>query len=304
MTKLRQQLIDVLTLRRYAPKTHEAYVESVAGLAGFHHRSPDLLSDEEIKSYLLDLHAKGYAASTLNVRVSGLRFFYRHVLGRSIAAVEEALPRPRRRICRVRVYSLEEVGRLLAPRGQNLKHRVFLMTVYGAGLRLQEACGLQVADIESQRGQIRVRQGKGSKDRYTCLSGWLLEQLRLYWQVCRPAGWLFPSAGDPRRPISDRTGQAIFYQALARARLPNRGGIHALRHSFATHLLEAGVDVATLKKLMGHASYATTAGYLHVTGERLASVPNPLELIRPIRVPGVISEQRPDLPGEPANLLT
>jgi site-specific recombinase XerD len=279
MTKLRQQLVDVLTLKGYSAKTREAYVESVAGLAGFHQRSPDRLSDEQIKSYLLALHAKGYAASTLNVRVSGLRFFYRHVLGRSIAAVEAALPRPRRQIRRARVYSLEEIGRLLAPRGQNPKHRVFLMTVYGAGLRLREACGLQLADLESQRGQIRVRQGKGRKDRYTCLGVRLLEQLRLYWQVCRPVGWLFPSAYDPQRPISDRTGQAIFYQALKRAGLPNKGGIHALRHSFATHLLEAGVDVATLKKLMGHGSYSTTAGYLHVTGERLASVKSPLDLI-------------------------
>ena len=107
MTKLRQQLIDFLTLKGYSPKTHEAYVESVAGLAGFHQRPPDQLSDEQIKNYLLALHAKGYAASTLNVRVSGLRFFYRHVLGRSIAAVEASLPRPRRQIRRARVYSLD-----------------------------------------------------------------------------------------------------------------------------------------------------------------------------------------------------
>ncbi len=303
MTKLRQQLIDVLTLRRYAPKTHEAYVESVAGLARFHHRSPDLLSDEEIKSYLLDLHAKGYAASTLNVRVSGLRFFYRHVLGRSIAAVEEALPRPRRRICRARVYSLEEVGRLLAPRGQNLKHRVFLMTVYGAGLRLQEACGLQVADIESQRGQIRVRQGKGSKDRYTCLSGWLLEQLRLYWQVCRPAAALFQCRRSPppdQRPHG--TGDLLSGAGSSQAAQP---GWHPCAAAFFRHASAGG------GRRCGHPQEADGPCFLRDhrwLSPRDGGAPGlgaePLELIRPIRVPGVISEQRPDLPGEPANLLT
>jgi integrase len=190
----------------------------------------------------------------------------------------EALPRPKPAIRRARAYSLEEIQRLLRLGTKNEKHRAFLMTVYGAGLRLGEACGLQVADTESGRMLLRVRQGKGRKDRYTCLSPWLLEELRHYWRLARPPLWLFPTARDAQAPFTTRTGQAIFYHALQRAGLPNRGGIHSLRHSFATHLLEAGVDLVTLKKLLGHAHFTTTAGYLHVTAEHAAVLPNPLAM--------------------------
>jgi integrase/recombinase XerD len=274
MTKLRQQLIDVLTLKGYAEKTREAYVESVAGLAKHYRRSPAELSDEQVRDYLLHLHGRGLSASTLNVRLSGWRFFYEHVLERTFAV--EALPRPKQPTRRARAYSVEEIGRLLRLGTKNEKHRAFLMTVYGAGLRLAEACRLQVADVESGRMVLRVRQGKGGKDRYTCLSPWLLEELRHYWRLARPRLWLFPTARDEQGPFTTRTGQAIFYHALRRAGLPNRGGIHSLRHSFATHLLEAGVDLMTLKKLLGHVRFTTTAGYLHVTHEQSAIVPNPL----------------------------
>src|ERR1700712_714474 len=115
-------------------------------------------------------------------------------------------------------------------------------------------------------------------DRYTCLAPWLLEELRRYWRVEQPRHWLFPSRRDPNAPLTSRTGQAIFYHALQRAELPNRGGIHSLRHSFATHLLEAGMDLPSLKELLGHAHFATTAGYLHVAHENRATLPNPLEL--------------------------
>jgi site-specific recombinase XerD len=274
MTTLRQQLIDVLTLKGYAEKTREAYVESVAGLAKYYGVSPAALSEEQVREYLLHLHGRGLSASTLNVRVSGLRFFYTQVLERTLAV--EALPRAKQPTRRARVYSLEEIQRLLRLGTKNEKHRAFLMTVYGAGLRLGEACRLQVADIESGRMLLRVRQGKGRKDRYTCLCPWLLEELRHYWRLARPPLWLFPTERDPQAPLTTRTGQAIFYHALQRAGLPNRGGIHALRHSFATHLLEAGVDLVTLKKLLGHVHFTTTAGYLHVTMEQAAVLPNPL----------------------------
>ena len=274
MTPLRQQLINVLTLKGYSKRTEQSYVESVAALATYYHCSPELLDDRQLEAYLLHLHARGYSASTLNVRLSGLRFFYARVLKRPFAV--EALPRPTQPIRRPQAYSRQEIAALLQLGVSNPKHRVFLMTVYGAGLRLGEACRLQVCDVESGRMVLRVRQGKGAKDRYTCLPPWLLEALRGYWRLARPETWLFPTAGDRLSPITTRTGQAIFYQARARAGLPNRGGIHCLRHSFATHLLEAGVDLITLKKLLGHTHFTTTAGYLHVTAERGAELPDPL----------------------------
>jgi site-specific recombinase XerD len=279
MTTLRQQLINVLTLKGYAARTVETYVESVAGLAKYFGLSPAQLSDQQLQEYLLHLHARGLSASTLNVRLSGLRLFYQQVLQRPWTI--KALPRPKPAIRRARAYSLEEIQRLLRLGTKNEKHRAFLMTVYGAGLRLGEACGLQVAEIESGRMLLRVRQGKGRKDRYTCLSPWLLEELRRYWRLVRPPLWLFPTERDAQAPFTRHTGQAIFYHALKRAGLPNRGGIHCLRHSFATHLLEAGVDLITLKKLLGHARFTTTAGYLHVTAEHAAVLPNPLLGVAP-----------------------
>lgn len=281
MTPLRQQLINVLTLKRYSPKTHEAYIGAVSGLTRYHGRSPESICNQEIKDYLLHLHVeRKLSASSLNVAVSGLRFFYTHVLERSIAEVEKGLPRPKQPTQYARAYSLQEVRTLLTCGCTNLKHRVFLMTVYGAGLRLNEACHLKPQDIESSRMMIRVNQGKGSKDRYSILSPWLLEELRVYWKVFRPRRWLFPSSRDPQRPLVDGTAQKMFYAALARCGLPNKGGIHGLRHSFATHLLEAGVEITVIKMLMGHGSLQTTANYLHVSNERLSQVRSPLDSIR------------------------
>jgi site-specific recombinase XerD len=252
----------------------------VAGLARYYRRSPETICNQEITAYLLHLHQeRRLSASTLNVAVSGLRFFYAHVLERSIAEVEKALPRPQQPKQYVRVYSLEQIRQLLDHGCINPVQRVFLMTVYGAGLRLNEACHLKVEDIESSRMMIRVDQGKGARDRYTILSPWLLEELRRYWGCYRPRRWLFPSPRDPQKPFIDRCAQKVFYAALARCGLPNKGGIHALRHSFATHLLEAGVEITVIKMLLGHRSLKTTANYLHVSGARLAQIRSPLDLL-------------------------
>lgn len=284
MTPLRQQLIAALSLKRYSLKTHEAYIGAVTSLARYYGRSPDRIDNQEVRSYLLHLHQKRrLSASTLNVAVSGLRFFYCQVLDRSLAEVEKTLPRPKKPQQYARVYSLQEVGTLLGRGGTRLKDRVFLMTVYGAGLRLNEACHLRPRDIESDRMMIRVNQGKGAKDRYTILSPWLLQELRSYWKLCRPWPWLFPSSHDPQRALIDGSAQKMFYAALARCGLPNRGGIHCLRHSFATHLLEAGVEITVIKMLLGHRSLKTTSNYLHVSGERLAQIKSPLDFIRQAR---------------------
>ncbi len=278
MTLLRQRLIEEIILRGYSPRTSEAYVHAVACLANHYHRSPDLLSDEEIRSYLLELHLEGdKARSTLNVAVSGMRFFYRHVMQRPFSHLERNLPRPRPAKRRAKAYTLAEVRRLWEVGCCHPKHRAFLMTVYGAGLRLNEACHLRFEHLDRARGQIRVEQGKGRKDRYTILPERLLKELENYWRMCRPVHWLFPSSRDPTQPMPDGTGPKIFYAALERAGLPDKGGIHCLRHSFASHWIEAGVPLFVLKRMLGHTSLSTTAKYVHLSREFLQSIKSPLE---------------------------
>lgn len=278
MTTLRKRLIEELALRGYSDKTKEAYVHAVAGLAQRYDRSPDKLSDTEVRAYLLEQHVEtNKAASTLNVLVSGLRFFHRWVLQRPFAHLEHALPRVRRAKRRPKAYSLKEIQRLLKEGAANPKHRAFLMTVYGAGLRLNEACHLRFEHLDRSREQIRVVEGKGRKDRYTVFPQRLITELETYWRLYRPKGWVFPSSQDPQQPMPDGTGQKIFYSAVARARLPDKGGIHCLRHSFATHWLEAGIPLFVLKRLLGHTSLSTTAGYLHISREFLATIKSPLD---------------------------
>lgn len=279
MTTLRAQFIRELTLRGSTPRTIESYVGAVAALARHYGRSPDCITEEEIKAYLFHLiRERKFAASTMNVVVSALRFLYRHVLGRPIEQLAREVPRVKRQVRRPQVYSVAEVERLLVAGCTQLKHRSFLATVYATGLRLSEACALRVEHIDSARMQVRVVQGKGRKDRYTLLSPKLLAQLRAYWRLYRPGPWLF-FGRDRGQPLPGDTGQKIFYRAVERAKLPDKGGIHCLRHSFATHLLEAGVDLPVLQRLLGHSSLSTTAGYLHVRAERFAQLKSPLELI-------------------------
>ena len=277
MTPLRQQYTRLLTLRGYAQRTHDSYIAAVAALGAHYGRSPAGLSDEEIQSYLIELGKRGLSFSTINVVVSSLRLFYGQVLQRPMDTLKDLLPRRRGVTRRPRVYAREELKRLFLEGCRLMGHRVFLMTVYGAGLRLNEACHLKVSHIESGRMMLRVDQGKGRKDRYTILSPWLLEELRTYYRQERPGTWLFPSRRGGDIPMINGTAQKVFYCALERAGLPNRGGIHSLRHSFATHLLEDGVDLLTLKMLLGHSHFSTTAGYLHISRQRLAAVRSPLD---------------------------
>lgn len=281
MTPLRKQYSEFLILRGYSERTQVSYLAAVAGLAKHYGRSPDRISKAEIHDYLLGLHRLGRAFSTINIAVSGLRLFYSGVLKHPVEGLRECLPRTRREIRRARVYSKEELARLFAA-CRHPVDRAFLLTVYGAGLRLGEACRLKVEDIESSRMLLRINQGKGRKDRYTILDEWLLKELRGYYRTVRPQVWLFPARMKVGRPVLEATIQKVFYAALKRAGLPNRGGIHCLRHSFATHFLEEGGDLVTLKKLLGHSNFATTAGYVHVTRERIAGVSSPLELAKPL----------------------
>lgn len=280
MTPLRQKLIDEIQLRGFSPHTERAYVSSVADLARFYKRSPDQIADEEIKAYLLHLlRIKQLAVSSIIVAVSALRFFFGQVLHRPTETIVQALPRMKKPVQRPKVYSVQELAQLFECPRLNRKHRALLMTTYAAGLRVSEVCRLQIGDLLRDRHQIRVVQGKGKKDRYTLLSPRLLEELRDYWRVYRPESWLFPSNRCPGRPISISAVQRAFTIAIQRAGLPDRGGIHSLRHSFATHLLEAGVDPLTLQRLLGHNHLSTTTTYLHVRQERLDHVCSALDLI-------------------------
>jgi site-specific recombinase XerD len=280
MTLLRQQLIEELVLRGCSERTQEAYIHQVYQLAKFYRLSPDKLSEPQVRQYLFHLASeRQLAASTVNQAVNAFRFLYGRVLHRDLEVLRQALPHGRKSIRRPEVFSIGELERLLTVGAVHPMHRAFLMTVYGAGLRLNEACHLKFEHLDRARMQTRVELGKGRKDRYTLLSPALLAELERYWRVCRPRHWLFPSRRDPRQPLPDGTGQKIYNAAVERAGLRRKGGIHALRHSFATHLVEAGVELPVLQRLLGHQSLSTTTIYLHVRQERLAQIKGPLELL-------------------------
>ena len=276
MKPLRQKMINEMKLRRFAPSTQEAYVSSVAGLAKYYKQSPDLLDKEKIQTYLLHLmEDRHFAWSTCNVIVSGIRFFFTQTLG--IDSMRLGIPPMKTEKKLPEILSSEEIEKLFKC-ALNLKHRAVLMTTYGAGLRVSEVVNLQIADIDSKRMTIRIRQGKGNKDRYTILSSRLLTELRLYYRKCKPGFWLFHGTYNGRQ-MHIGTAQKIYYTAKERAGITKEGGIHTLRHCFATHLLEAGVDLRTIQSLMGHASIMSTMNYLRVTSKRLAATKSPLDLI-------------------------
>lgn len=280
MTILRQKLIDELQIRGLSAETQASYVGVVSRLARHCRRCPDQISDGAVRAYLLHLlREKHHSASTLVVAVSALRFFYRHVLGRDTTAIEHALPRMKKPVLRPRVFSPRQIERLLQAPGLNGKHRVLLLTTYAAGLRVSEVCRLRVTDILSERGQIRVEQGKGRKERYSVLSPKLLAELRAYWRIHRPGDWLFPSPSRPQRPLTTHCAQRAYARAVRLAHVPHNGGIHSLRHSFATHLLEAGVPLPVIQRLLGHGNLATTSRYLHVRREVLVELKGPLEAL-------------------------
>lgn len=276
-TPLRQRFVRELTLRGFSDRTVESYVGWVYDLARHTHKSPDQLSDEELKDYQLYLHeGRQLTNNTIRVAVCALRSFYTLVQGRELEPLKQVLVAPRIEIRRPGVFSVEEVHRLLTVGAVDLRARTFLATVYSAGLRLNEACHVRIKDLQVDRRQIRVEQGKGRKDRYTILAEELIPLLRDYYRAYRPREWLFPSRQRPGHPIADVTAQYLYNQALRRAGLPHRGGIHCLRHSFATHLLESGVEITALQRLMGHRSIQTTLRYLHLRAQRLTQIKSPL----------------------------
>ena len=284
MTPLRAKYIRGLAIRGRAVRTQQAYTSFVTDLARFYKRSPDLISYEEVTVWIEHLIKQRHLApSSVNIAVNAVRFLYGITLGRDTAALMAAIPRMKRNTRRAEVYAVSEVEMLLSAPSQP-RDRAFLMTVYAGGLRLSEATHLQTSDIDRARLQLRVRHGKGAKERVLPLSQRLLQELKSYWlaQRARRPGydspWLF--LGErPDEPINRSTGQNIYYRAAAKSGLRRKGGIHVLRHSFASHCIEAGMDLPLVQRLLGHTSLLTTARYLHVTAARLGQVRSPLDLI-------------------------
>lgn len=274
MTPLRQRYRQDLQLRNYASKTQQVYEECVSLFARHFGKSPELLGPEQIRTYQLYLaHEKKASWSRFNQTVCALRFLYRHTLHKDW--IIQHIPFPRKESRLPQVLSLEEVSRFLQAIPQ-LKYRILLTTIYATGLRASEALHLEVADIDSPRMSIRVRQGKGHKDRYALLSPKLLVLLREYWKAVRPTRWLFPSSA-PDRPVSLDSLQEAVRRARRASGLVKRVTAHTLRHSFATHLLESGTNIRVIQVLLGHNSLRTTARYTHVTTAALASTLSPLD---------------------------
>ena len=275
---LRQKLIDELTLRNYSENTITAYVQAVRRIAARFRQSPDQVTVEQLRELLLEMAYSKAAASTLNVTVCAWIFFYGKILDQDVTKLKEHLPKAKEPKLQIRAYSREDVRTLLYESNLNLKHQTVLSTVYHAGLRVSEACQLQIDDIQTSNGLILVRQGKGRKDRYTSLPERLLNELRGYYQQYRPKKpWVFTSQTYPSRPYASATVRRIFYNALTNARLPNRGGIHCLRHSFAVHRFQDGMDIVRLQKVLGHASIVTTAHYLQSLAETPKLADSPLD---------------------------
>ena len=277
---LREQMDDAMLLRGFALRTRESYLAAVRALAKHYHRSPDLLTPKEIEAYHLHLIVeRRLAYASVNQSACACRFLFGKVLRRPLsrfdipmAKVPKTLPR---------VLSRDEVSRLFAA-APTPRARTLLMLTYATGLRVSEVCALQLADIESapDRMCIKVRQGKGAKDRYTMLSPQLLATLRDYWLQYRPRTWVFPNPTGTG-PIDIKVAQRIYGVARDRAGLGRNGGIHTLRHSFATHLLEAGVDIHTIQRLLGHGHVSTTMRYFHLAQNKLTGTTSPLDLLAP-----------------------
>lgn len=276
MGMLRDRMIRDMELRNFAPTTQRAHLRAVEQLVRYYGQPPETISCQQVHDYLLHLiRERKLAWNTVNLVRSGLNFFYGGILGRSKA--EFSIPPRRTPRPLPEVLSVRELSKLFE-KASNQKHRVLLMTTYAAGLRVSEVVRLKVRDIDSDRMMIRVEQGKGRKDRYTLLSTCLLNRLRSYWKAYRPARWLFEGRNEGAH-LAASSARRAFTLAKARAGITKRGGIHMLRHSFATHLLESGVDLRTIQSLMGHASLQSTTRYLRITRKTLDSTTASLDLL-------------------------
>jgi len=284
MTALRAKYIRDLAVRGRALRTQESYTSYVADLAKFHGRSPELITYDEVVDWIHHLiRERHLAASSVNIAVNAVRFLYGVTLQRDVAALMAGIPRMKRNTRRAEVYARSEIEAILTAPAQ-ARDRAFLMTVYAGGLRLSEATQFQIKDVDRARMQLRVRNGKGAKERVLPLSQRLLQELEHYWRAQRKGRpgqdslWLFLGR-QAGQPMNRSTGQNIDYRAVRKSGVRRKGGIHLLRHSFASQLIENGVDLPLVQRLLGHSSLLTTARYLHVTSARLDAAQSPLDLI-------------------------
>jgi len=293
MTPLRKRMLDAMILRGFAQHTQETYLGAVIRLSQYYNCSPDRLSDEQVQAYLLYLlQERQRSRSTVNLTSCAVRFLICDVLGQTQRRLQIPLGRSPQRL--PELLSRAEIAALLGSL-TSIKARTFLMTAYATGLRLSELCHLRGRDIDSapDRMCIRVVQGKGAKDRYALLPPDLLDQLKLYWRTCRVGAkgddWLFTSRKDPSQALASGCGQYYYYTARSAAGITKEGGIHSLRHAFATHLLEAGIDLNSISKLLGHAQLSTTCRYLQMARPGVSTGGAALALL----------SQLPPIPGIP-----
>ena len=273
MGKLRDQMLADLQLRGATTRTQETYLREVSNLAKYYNRSPEELGEEELKEYMLYMMKERHLSDgTYRFYVAGLKFLYRTTLKREWMVEKIKCPKRRRKL--PIVLDLSEVESLFSVT-KNLKHKAMLMITYSSGLRVSETARLKMTDIDSKRMTVRIRQGKGG-DRYSILSQTALEQLRQYWKKYRPAEWLFDGQKKDDH-ITTNSIQQLFYKAKKLARITKPASVHTLRHSFATHLIEAGTSLHHVQLLLGHRSPTTTTVYLHVSRLNLSQVISPLD---------------------------
>jgi site-specific recombinase XerD len=275
MTPLRKRFIDDLRLKNFSDDTIKVYVHAVKKFSLFLGRSPDESTAEDVRAFMIHQLDRGLSRSYCVILRNALRHLFQDTLGRTDEL--KAVPRPKRERRLPVVLSRQEVQRLFAV-VENIKHKALFMMAYDAGLRLSEVLNLRIEDIDSQRMVIRICQSKGKKDRYGRLFKGLLKLLREYWRVCRPESFLFPGACLHKRYDVSTPGQ-ILKKLCRKAGIGKCVSMHTLRHSFATHLLEAGTNLRVIQQLLGHSNIQTTCLYTHISIEGLREAPSPMELL-------------------------
>lgn len=261
MTMLRQKMIRAMRQRGFSSRTHDSYLYAVTGLARYWRLPPDQLDVAQVQRYLEYLvQERELAPASCRLQKNGIRFFYLHVLGREDSDFALLTPKRPQRI--PELLTRQDIRRIFAA-CTNDKHHMILALTYGCGLRVSEVVGVRVQDIDGERQLLHVTEGKGGKDRRVTLSPALLASLRRYWCAHRPAYWLFPCPLIPERHLSVSSVQRIYTRIKARAGVTRRGGIHGLRHAYATHQLEQGLPLPELQRLLGHGDLKTTQRYLH-----------------------------------------
>jgi integrase len=261
MTPLRKQMIEAMRQRGFSIRTHQSYLSAVARLARYYRCAPDKLTIGELQAFFNHLvQERELSGASCRLYLHGIRFLYLQVLKWPSFDVQLVVPKRAQRI--PELLTREEVHRILDA-CSNAKHRMLLQITYGCGLRVSEVVLLKVRDIDGERGLLRVEQGKGAKDRLVILAPDLLDKLRRYWSAYRPRHWLFPHAHRPDVPLSISTAQKVFTRAKTRCGVNKIGGIHSLRHAYATHQLTHGLPVHELQRLLGHGNLQSTLRYVH-----------------------------------------